>query len=222
MIETILLVAMTGVLIWLLFAAIYRIQHKAQTSPEDRSVAQDSPTPITTAAPGNAAHMAPAVQPPRLAEPKKLFLSYRREDTADAAGRLHDGLVSAFGSLTVFMDIDSVPLGADFVEHISNRIDGSAGVLVVIGRQWLSVKDNKGRQRLFNDDDFVRTEVAAALRLKVPVIPVLVQGAEMPNADELPEDIRPLTRRNGIELSAIRWHTDLERLIKELDRVMKG
>jgi TIR domain len=152
----------------------------------------------------------------------KLFLSYRREDTADAAGRLHDGLVNAFGAERVFMDIDSVPLGVDFVEHVTEQIAECCAVVVMIGRQWLTVKDKQGRARLHNDSDLVRTEVAAALRLKVPVIPVFVQDAEMPNADELPEDIRSLTRRNGLDLSAIRWRTDVERLIKELDRVMKG
>jgi len=153
---------------------------------------------------------------------KKLFLSYRREDTADAAGRLHDGLVNAFGGNRVFMDIDSVPLGVDFVDHVTEQIAECCAVIVMIGRQWLTVKDKQGRARLHNDSDLVRTEVAAALRLKVPVIPVFVQDAEMPNADELPEDIRSLTRRNGLDLSAIHWRADVERLIKELERVMKS
>ena len=162
--------------------------------------------------------VSPAITP-RGARP--LFMSYRREDTAHAAGRLHERLADAFGRDRVFMDIDAVPLGVDFVEHISEQIVGCSAVIVMIGRQWLTVTDRKGLARLFTESDFVRTEVSAALRLNVPVIPVLVDDADMPTPEELPDDLRPLSRRNGIELSATRWRTDVERLIKELDWVMK-
>ena len=119
------------------------------------------------------------------------------------------------------MDIDSVPLGIDFVEHVSDQIGKCRAVIVMIGKRWHTIKDKKRRRRLDNEDDLVRAEIRAALQQKIPVIPVLVQGAEMPSSDDLPENIRPLARRNGIELSATRWRTDVERLIKELDRVMK-
>jgi hypothetical protein len=151
----------------------------------------------------------------------RIFLCYRREDTQDAAGRLHDHLVDAFGPERVFMDIDSVPLGIDFVEHVTDQILKCRAVIVMIGKQWQTIKGQKRRRRLDNEDDLVRTEIRAALQQKIPVIPVIVQNAAMPRADDLPEDIRPLARRNGIELSAIRWKTDVDRLIKELDRVMK-
>jgi hypothetical protein len=150
-----------------------------------------------------------------------VFLCYRREDTQDAAGRLHDRLVDTYGHDRVFMDIDSVPLGVDFVEHVSGQISRCSAVIVMIGKQWLRAKDKGRRRRLDNEDDLVRTEVAAALQQGIPVIPVFVQDAEMPRSDELPENIRSLSRRNGISLSATRWRTDVERLIKELDRVMK-
>jgi hypothetical protein len=81
--------------------------------------------------------------------------------------------------------------------------------------------DRRGRPRIDNEDDLVRSEIRAALAMKVPVIPVLVQDAQMPQANDLPPDILPLVRRNGITLSTTRWRTDVERLIKELDRVMK-
>jgi hypothetical protein len=154
-------------------------------------------------------------------EKKLLFLCYRREDTQDAAGRLHDRLVATFGSETVFMDIDSVPLGIDFVDHVTEQISQCSAVIVMIGRQWLTVQDKQGRKRLEADNDLVRVEVAAALQRRIPVIPVLVQDAKMPHADDLPDDIRLLARRNGIQLDATRWRTDVERLIKELNRVMK-
>jgi len=150
-----------------------------------------------------------------------LFLCYRREDTSDAAGRLHDRLVNAYGDDCVFMDIDSVPLGIDFVDHVSEQISKCRAVIVMIGKQWIKVKDKRRRRRLDNEDDLVRAEIAAALQQKVPVIPVLVQDATMPVGDELPENIRLLARRNGISISASRWRTDVERLIKELDPVMK-
>jgi hypothetical protein len=154
-------------------------------------------------------------------EPPRIFLCYRREDTQDAAGRLHDQLVAAYGQDRIFMDIDSVPLGIDFVDHVTDQISRCAGVIVMIGKQWRTIKDKKRRRRLDNEDDLVRAEIRAALRQEIPVIPVTVQNAAMPTAHDLPDDIRLLARRNGIELSATRWKTDVERLIKELDRVMK-
>lgn len=109
----------------------------------------------------------------------------------------------------------------DFVEHVAEQISRCSAVIVMIGRQWLKLKDKRRRRRLDNDDDLVRVEIAAALQQKVPVIPVLVQDVAMPEQDYLPDNIRALARRNGIALSATRWRTDVERLIKELDRVMK-
>jgi hypothetical protein len=155
-------------------------------------------------------------------EVPSIFLCYRREDTQDAAGRLHDRLVNAYGQERVFMDIDSVPLGIDFVEHVTEQIGSCIAVIVMIGKQWHAIKDKKRRRRLDNEDDLVRAEIRAALKQKIPVIPVTVQNAAMPQAEDLPDDIRLLARRNGIDLSATRWTTDVERLIKELDRVMKA
>jgi hypothetical protein len=120
------------------------------------------------------------------------------------------------------MDIDSVPLGIDFVNHVAEQISRCSAVIVMIGRQWLKLKDKRRRRRLDNEDDLVRTEIATALKQNIPVIPVLVQDVTMPEQDHLPDNIRPLARRNGISLSAPRWRTDVERLIKELDRVMKA
>jgi hypothetical protein len=151
----------------------------------------------------------------------RIFLCYRREDTEDAAGRLHDRLVDAFGPERVFMDIDSVPLGIDFVDHVAEQIRKCSAVIVMIGKQWHTIKDKKRRRRLDNEDDLVRAEIRAALQQKIPVIPVTVQNAAMPQGDDLPDDIRLLARRNGIQLDAARWRTDVERLIRELDRVMK-
>ena len=178
---------------------------------QDRGVTRLADTPTKLAA-----HL----QEPQ-ARSSTIFLCYRREDTQDAAGRLHDRLVDTYGRDRVFMDIDSVPLGIDFVEHVTEQIGKCSAVIVMIGKQWQTIKDKKRRRRLDNDDDLVRAEIRAALQQKVPVIPVTVQNAAMPQAEDLPDDIRLLARRNGIDLSATRWTTDVERLIKELDRVMK-
>ena len=119
------------------------------------------------------------------------------------------------------MDIDGVPLGIDFVDHVTEQIGRCNAVIVMIGQRWRTIKDKKRHRRLDSEDDLVRAEIRAALQQKIPVIPVTVQNAAMPGAEDLPEDIRLLARRNGIELSTTRWRTDVERLIKELDRVMK-
>jgi hypothetical protein len=146
-----------------------------------------------------------------------VFISYRREDTQDASGRLCDDLADVYGPESVFMDIDSVPLGVDFVECVSDQICRCSAVIVVIGNRWLKLRD-KRRRRLDNSDDLVRAEIAVALRQAIPVIPVLVQGAKMPRAEQLPQNIRALARRNGIDLSGPAWKAGVERLLKELDR----
>lgn len=150
----------------------------------------------------------------------KLFLCYRREDTQDSAGRLHDRLVDVYGLERVFMDIDSVPLGIDFVEHVTEQIGKCSAVIVMIGKQWHKIKDKKRRRRLDNEDDLVRAEIRAALQQKIPVIPVTVQNAAMPQADDLPDDIRRLARRNGIALRHDQWREGVERLLRELNPVM--
>lgn len=152
---------------------------------------------------------------------KAIFLSYRREDAQDAAGRLCDRLVDAFGSDRVKMDIESVPLGVDYVQHVSKAIATCGAVIVVIGRDWLKVTDRTGQPRLEKDTDYVRTEIAAALRAQVPVIPVLVQNARMPSDDELPENIRPLARRNAISLRSTDWSIGVSVLIKTLEQIME-
>jgi hypothetical protein len=152
--------------------------------------------------------------------PRTLFLCYRRGDTEDAAGRLCDRLVAVYGAGRVFIDIDSVPLGIDFVDHVTDQISKCSAVIVMIGKQWLTIKDKKRRRRLDNEDDLVRAEIAAALKQKIPVIPVVVQNASMPVADDLPDDMRLLARRNGIQLRPEQWREGVERLLKELDKVM--
>ena len=146
----------------------------------------------------------------------KIFISYRREESAPYAGRLWDRLCEEFGRDQLFMDVDTIQPGENFVEIIEEYV-GSCDVLIaVIGRQWLSVTDEGGNRRLENPGDFVRLEIAAALERDVRVIPVLVDGATVPAAKELPEDLSKLSKRNALEVSHTRFRADVDRLVSSI------
>ncbi len=147
----------------------------------------------------------------------RIFISYRREDSAGYAGRLYDRLSQHFGADNVFMDIDAIPIGMDFVEVIEEAV-GSCDVLIaLIGQQWLTTTDAQGRRRLDNPEDFVRLEIKTALDRNIRVIPALIRGASMPRPEDLPDVLQKLARRNALEISD-RFHQDVDRLIKELDK----
>ena len=116
----------------------------------------------------------------------KLFINYRREDTAPYAGRLYDRLTAHFGAGQVFIDIDQIEPGEDFVEAINAKVGACEVAIVSIGPDWLSVADASGKRRLDDTEDFVRMEILAALERKIRVIPVLVGGARMPTKQDLP------------------------------------
>jgi TIR domain/Polyketide cyclase / dehydrase and lipid transport len=140
-----------------------------------------------------------------------IFISYRRSDEPGYAGRIADRLTAEFGSRT-FMDVESLEPGVDFVDRIEEAI-GSVDVLVaVIGKDWAS-KDPSGRPRLEDPNDFVRLEIGSALRRGIRVIPVLVRDAEMPKQDELPEELKSLTRKNALQLSDTEWRAGMDRLV---------
>jgi hypothetical protein len=147
-----------------------------------------------------------------------IFISYRREDAIAYSGRLYDRLSAEFGKSQVFMDIDSIEPGADFIEVIEQTVAACDAVLVVIGRHWLSASDEQGRRRIENPEDFVRLEVATALSRKVRVVPILVGGAQMPRSDELPAALSGLSRRHALDLPDHGFHQTLERLIASLRR----
>jgi hypothetical protein len=145
-----------------------------------------------------------------------VFISYRREDSQGEARALFQDLVARLGRDAVFMDVDSIALGRDFRDVLQERLATCDLMLVLIGRDWLAGKDNSGRRRLDNPGDFVRLEIAAALKRKIPTTPVLLQGAQMPAAEQLPENINELAYRNGFELSHNRWESDVQELAKRL------
>ena len=148
-----------------------------------------------------------------------IFISYRRQDSDAYAGRLYDRLAARFDKARIFMDID-MDLGIDFATEIEQRV-GSCKVLVaVIGRGWLDVKDGEGRRRLDDPNDWVRLEIVAALERKIPVIPALVGGAMMPAASDLPDPLSKLTRRQAIEITHSGFHSDADRLIRGLEKIL--
>ena len=150
----------------------------------------------------------------------KVFITYRREETAAHAGRLYDAMVARFGEANVFMDVDMAP-GVDFVEGITEAVAACHVLIVVMGPRWATVEDDQGRARLADPEDFVRLEVETALRRpEVTPIPVLVAGARMPNREDLPPEVRAITRRNALELGDQRWRYDVGRLISTLDELL--
>ncbi|GAB4481804.1 MAG: hypothetical protein Kow00124_29960 [Anaerolineae bacterium] len=165
---------------------------------------------------------APTSPPPTPARiGRGIFISYRRSDSADATGRLYDRLVAHYGRERIFKDVDSIPLGADFRQVIDGAVGGCAVVLAIIGRGWLSARDEGGR-RLDDPADFVRLEIESALRRGIPVIPVLVSGAVMPRETELPQALRELTYRNGTPVRPDPdFHADVDRLIRALDNLLR-
>lgn len=148
----------------------------------------------------------------------KIFINYRREDSRGDAGRLFDRLKARFPS-QVFMDVSTIEPGVDFVEAIEHAVGSCDACVVVIGKHWLI--DDTGRRRLEEPEDFVRLEITTALKRNVRVIPVLVSGAAMPSPEDLPEDLRPLTRRNALQITDQDWDHSVELLTGTLERVLK-
>lgn len=141
------------------------------------------------------------------------FISYRREDARGHAGRLYDDLRVQFGDDEVFIDVDRMDPGINFVERINEVVAAADAIIAVIGSQWLRPTNAHGQRRLDDPNDFVRLEIATALTQRLRVVPVLVDGASMPRPDELPEDLRELAHRHAVELSDTRWDYDVGRLI---------
>jgi hypothetical protein len=139
-----------------------------------------------------------------------IFISYRRSDAEGEAGRLYDDLTRCFGSASVFMDVSDIHPGKDFRTVLTENVSRCTVLLAIIGPNWTRVTDASGVRRLDQPNDFVRVEVAAALARDIDVIPVLVHGARMPTAAELPEDLQNLAYRNCVELRHSGWNSEVE------------
>ena len=151
-----------------------------------------------------------------------IFINYRREDSISTAGRLYDRLSQTFGRKNIFMDVDHIPAGVDFVAHLNSQVAACNIILVVIGPHWLEAKDENGGRRLDNPDDFVVIEIATALARNIRVIPVLVDGARMPKAGELPSSLKALARRQAVEVRQLHFGRDAEALLERINEALGG
>jgi hypothetical protein len=147
---------------------------------------------------------------------RAIFINYRRSDAEGEAGRLFDELTLQLGHDAVFMDVAAIEPGRDFRKAIDQSVSNCSVLLAMIGLEWLSAADAAGQRRLADPNDFVRIELASALRRDIPVVPVLVRGAKMPRADELSDDLRDLAFRNAVELTHARWKSDVQVLLSAL------
>jgi hypothetical protein len=148
----------------------------------------------------------------------RAFISYRREDAPGHAGRLYDRLQQEFGAENVFIDVDTLLPGDDFVDAIGETLSQCSQMIALIGPRWLTATDDHGRARLDDESDFVRVEIQTALERRIRTVPVLVERAAMPQAQQLHESLRPLTRRQAIELSDTRWASDVGALVERIKR----
>ena len=149
----------------------------------------------------------------------RIFISYRRDDTTAAAcaGRLYDRLTERFGKQNIFMDIDTLKAGTDFVEFINKKVGECDVLIAMIGEQWLELRDEQGNRRLDNPEDWVRLEIATALkREKILVVPAMVYGAVLPRSKDLPRPLKKLARRQALEITHKNFHHDVDSLIKDL------
>jgi hypothetical protein len=149
----------------------------------------------------------------------QVFVSYRRDDVPDATDRLTEDLRERFGHENVFIDIDSIEIGADFVEVIADWVARADVFLAVIGRNWIDAKRPDGQRRIDDPADYVRIEIEAALRQNQRAVPVLIHGAVAPAPSQLPVSVAPLMRRNAVELTRRYWDEDIRGLIAALERV---
>ena len=147
---------------------------------------------------------------------KNIFINYRVHDTAGETGRLVDRLKQHFSEDQIFMDIDKIEPGLDFTKAISKSLESCDIMLAIIGPHWLGVNPADNTSRIKNPNDWVKTEISTALQRDIRIVPVLVDGGQLPGADELPAELQPLLLRQSYEISNKRWDYDTEQLINML------
>ena len=152
----------------------------------------------------------------RQAMADRIFINYRRDDSIGTAGRLRDRLAQTFGQDKLFMDVDNIPAGVDFVAHLNSQVAACDVFLAIIGPNWLKVKNEQRPAPARRSGRLCAIEIAAALARDIRVIPVLVDGARVPKADKLPDAIKPLVRRNAVEVRNTQFRRDAEALIERV------
>lgn len=150
-----------------------------------------------------------------------IAISYRRDDSMDITGRIFDRLTHRYGRDAVFRDIDSIPPGIDFRDHLRESLARIDVLMVVVGPRWMGL-DRNGNMRIHSETDFVRTEVEIALNRNITVVPLLVGGSEMPEAGDLPESIRGFAYRNAVRIDSARdFDHHMDGLIRAIDRMFE-
>jgi TIR domain len=148
----------------------------------------------------------------------RIFISCRRQETAWHAWRLYDVLAEHFRAEQVFKDVDNIEPGDDFVERITATVESGDVLLALIGPQWLTITNDRGLRRLDDPEDYVRLEIETALTREIPVIPILVDEAKMPGADELPATLAALVDRPAVEINPLTF--DTKRLIATVSKAL--
>lgn len=152
----------------------------------------------------------------------KIFISYRREDSAGETGRIYDRLVSHFGKEAVFKDVDDIPIGFDFRDTLHDALSNCSLMIIIIGKTWLESIDTQGKRRIDDPNDFVRIELEFALSMNLPIIPVTLANVSIPLESELPETIGNLACRQGIQIRHDPdFNRDMDKLIWALQKILK-
>ena len=146
------------------------------------------------------------------------FISYRRDDSLAEARAVYERMRAEFGTSAVFIDLDGIEYGADFHDSLESTLSGCRVMLLLIGRNWLGIDSHSGSRRIDDKLDFIRVETAFGLAHEIRVIPILINGAQLPTADNLPQDLQALTRKQFLELDFRRFDSDVGRLIATLRR----
>lgn len=152
----------------------------------------------------------------------KIFISYRRDDARADARSIYQRLERTFGARRLFIDVDTIERGRDFTKVLDQYLSDCTVMLPVIGSKWLSAKTDEGHRRLDDPADFVRLEIAKALARDIPVIPILVDGARMPKAADLPDDLKPLAKRQASTVGHETFPRDLDSLERDIKKLQKG
>jgi uncharacterized membrane protein YhaH (DUF805 family) len=150
----------------------------------------------------------------------RIFINYRREDDQAAAGRLYDRLLQHFDREQLFIDIEAIEPGVDFVKSLDEQVAKCIAFIAVIGPRWLNARSNDGNPKLDNPTDYVRVEIESALKRDIRVIPVLVDGASMPRPSDLPPSLHALVRRNAVEIAHHRFAADCDDLARHIKRAL--
>jgi hypothetical protein len=149
-----------------------------------------------------------------------VFICYRREESAFAARVIYDRVAQRLGPENFHLDIDNIDVGVDWFNALTDRIGACDALVAIIGRNWISNVDKDNRRKIDDTNDFVRIEIEAALKRDIRVIPVLLDGAVMPKSAELPDSLKGLARRQGIEISSARFEADVEKLTAALGSIL--